>query len=285
MSVEADPGVNAVETGATIGGLLRESGLPRFEAELLLCSVLGCERARLIAHAEEAIDSSRARAAGARFARRRAGEPVSHITGWREFYGLALRVTSDVLIPRPETEHLVELALERLPVGTSARALELGTGCGAIAIALASGRPGLGIVATDVSEAALALARRNACDHGAEIDFMLSDWFGALGPEQFDLIVSNPPYVAAGDAHLERGDLRFEPRLALVGGEDGLACIREIAARAQNRLRPGGSLLLEHGYDQGDRCVELLGALGYTQVADFNDLAGLPRACAGVWRG
>ena len=285
MSAEADPGVNAVETGATIGGLLRESGLPRFEAELLLCSVLGCERARLIAHAEEAIDSSRARAAGARFARRRAGEPVSHITGWREFYGLALRVTSEVLIPRPETEHLVELALERLPVGTSARALELGTGCGAIAIALASGRPGLGIVATDVSEAALALARRNACDHGAEIDFMLSDWFGALGPEQFDLIVSNPPYVAAGDAHLERGDLRFEPRLALVGGEDGLACIREIAARAKNRLRPGGSLLLEHGYDQGDRCVELLGALGYTQVADFNDLAGLPRACAGVWRG
>jgi len=285
MSVEADPGVNAVETGATIGGLLRESGLPRFEAELLLCSVLGCERARLIAHAEEAIDSSRARAAGARFARRRAGEPVSHITGWREFYGLALRVTSDVLIPRPETEHLVELAFERLPVGTSARSLELGTGCGAIAIALASGRPGLGIVATDVSEAALALARRNACDHGAEIDFMLSDWFGALGPEQFDLIVSNPPYVAAGDAHLERGDLRFEPRLALVGGEDGLACIREIAARAKNRLRPGGSLLLEHGYDQRDRCVELLGALGYTQVADFNDLAGLPRACAGVWRG
>jgi release factor glutamine methyltransferase len=194
-------------------------------------------------------------------------------------------VTSDVLIPRPETEHLVELALERLPVGTSARVLELGTGCGAIAIALACGRPGLGIVATDVSETALALARQNACDHGAEIDFMLSDWFGALGPEQFDLIVSNPPYVAAGDAHLERGDLRFEPRLALVGGEDGLACIREIAALAQNRLRPGGSLLMEHGYDQGDRCVELLGALGYTEVADFNDLAGLPRACAGVWRG
>jgi release factor glutamine methyltransferase len=198
---------------------------------------------------------------------------------------VALRVTADVLIPRPETEHLVELALERLHLGAPARVLELGTGCGGIAVALASERPGLGIVATDVSEAALALARRNACDHGAEIDFVLSDWFVALGPQQFDLIVSNPPYVAAGDAHLERGDLRFEPRLALVGGEDGLACIREIAARAQNRLRPGGSLLMEHGYDQGDRCVELLGALGYAEVADFNDLAGLPRACAGVWRG
>jgi release factor glutamine methyltransferase len=180
---------------------------------------------------------------------------------------------------------LVELALERLSPEEPGRVLELGTGSGAIAVALASERPGLAIVATDVSEAALALARRNARDHGAGIDFVLSDWFDALEPEQFDLIVSNPPYVAAGDAHLERGDLRFEPRRALIGGEDGLACIREIAARAQNGLRPGGSLLMEHGYDQGDRCVELLIALGYPEVADFNDLAGLPRACASVWRG
>jgi len=280
-----EPGVNAVETGVTVDGLLRESGLPRLEAELLLRSVLGCERAWLMAHAEEGIDSSRARTAHARFARRRAGEPVSYITGWREFYGLALRVTPKVLIPRPETELLVELALERLPPGAPASVLEIGTGSGAIAIALASERPGLAMVATDVSEAALAIAQRNARDHGVEIDFVLSDWFDALGPEHFDLIVSNPPYVAAGDAHLERGDLRFEPGLALVGGEDGLACIREIAARAQGRLRPGGSLLMEHGYDQGDRCVELLSALGYAEVADFNDLAGLPRACAGVWRG
>ena len=277
--------MNAVETGATVGGLLRECGLPRLEAELLLCSILGCERVWLIAHAEEAIDSSRARSAQAWFARRHAGEPVSYITGWREFYGLALRMTPEVLIPRPETEGLVELALDRLPLGAPARVLELGTGSGAIAIALASERPGLGIVATDVSEAALALARRNARDHGAEIDFILSDWFDALGPEQFDLIVSNPPYVAAGDAHLEQGDVRFEPRLSLVGGGDGLACIRKIAERAQNRLRPGGGLLLEHGYDQGDRCVELLSSLGYAEVADFHDLAGWPRTCAGVWRG
>ena len=274
--------MNAVETGATIGGLLRESGLPRLEAELLLCSLLGCERVRLIARAEEAVDSSRARSAHARFARRRAGEPVSYITGWREFYGLALRVNPEVLIPRPETERLVELALERLPA--PARVLELGTGSGAIAIALATERPGLGIVvATDVSEAALALARRNARDHGVEIAFVLSDWFDALGPEQFDLIVSNPPYVAAGDAHLERGDVRFEPRLALVGGEDGLDCIRKIAADARTRLRVGGWLLLEHGYDQKDRCVELLLELGYADVGDFQDLAGWPRVCAGRW--
>jgi len=277
--------VNAVETGATIGGLLHECGLPRSEAELLLGFILGRERVWLLAHAEESIDSSRARAARALFARRRAGEPVAYITGWREFYGLALRVTPDVLIPRPETELLVELALERLSPEEPGRVLELGTGSGAIAVALACERPGLAIVATDVSEAALALARRSARDHGAEIGFVLSDWFDALGPEPFDLIVSNPPYVAEGDLHLERGDLRFEPRLALVGGDDGLDSIREIAARARIRLRPGGSLLMEHGYNQGERCVELLRALGYAGVADSHDLAGWPRVCAGVWRG
>ena len=275
--------MNTVETGETIGGLLRESGLPRPEAELLLRSALGCERAYLIAHPEEVVDSSRARSAQDGFARRRNGEPVSYVTGLREFYGVALRVTPDVLIPRPETERVVELALERLPRGSPARALELGTGSGAVAVALANERPGLGIVATDVSEAALAVARQNAQRHGLEIEFVLSDWFEALGPGWFDLIVANPPYVAAGDAHLERGDVRFEPRLALVGGEDGLDCIRKIAADARTRLRSGGWLLLEHGYDQKDRCVELLLELGYADVGDFRDLAGWPRVCAGRW--
>ena len=272
--------MNAVETGVTIGSLLRESGLPRSEAELLLRSLLRRERVHLIAHAEEAIDSSSARSARDWFAQRRAGAPVSYITGWREFYGVALRVTPDVLIPRPETELLVELVLERIPQG-SARVLELGTGSGAIAVALAKERPGLKIIATDISEAALAVARRNAREHGAAIDFVHSDWFEALGPGQFDLIVSNPPYVAAGDAHLEQGDLRFEPPLALVAGEDGLACIRKIAERARTCLRPGGWLLLEHGYDQKDRCAELFGEFGYADVEDFDDLARVPRVCAG----
>jgi len=272
--------VNAVETGVTIGSLLRESGLPRSEAELLLRTLLGRERAHLIAHAEEAIDSSKARSARDWFARRRTGVPVPYITGRREFYGVTLRVTPDVLIPRPETELLVELALERIP-RASARVLELGTGSGAVALALAKERPGLKIIATDISEAALAVARRNAREHGAAIDFVHSDWFEALGPGQFDLIVSNPPYVAAGDAHLEQGDLRFEPPLALVAGEDGLACIRKIAERARTCLRPGGWLLLEHGYDQKDRCAELFGEFGYADVEDFDDLARVPRACAG----
>ena len=271
----------AVDTGLTIGGLVRGSGLPRPEAELLLRVVLGCERSHVISRAEEAVDSARAIAARSWFARRRAGEPVAYITGRREFYGLSLRITPEVLIPRPETERLVELALERIPRDSPMSVLELGTGCGAIALALARERPGLSIVATDISEAALEVARGNARSCAAEVRFARSDWFKELAPEPFDLIVSNPPYVATGDAHLDRGDLRFEPRLALVGGADGLVCIRAIAARARTRLRMGGWLLLEHGYDQGDRCLALLGELGYAEVEDFEDLAGIPRVCAG----
>lgn len=275
----------AIETGWTIEGLLRESGLPRHEAEFLLRGALGCERIYLIAHAEDTVVSSSACKAQAWFARRRSGEPVSYITGWREFYGLALRVTPDVLIPRPETEQLVDLALERVPMGLPARVLELGTGSGAIAVALASLKPEWRITATDVSEKALDVARRNSQEHAVEIDFLRSDWFESIGPEQFDLVVSNSPYVSAGDPHLERGDLRFEPRVALVGGGDGLACIRRIAAGARQHLRPGGSLLLEHGCDQAESCVALLHELGYTEVDDFRDLAGLPRVSAAVWCG
>jgi len=277
--------MNVLEAGLTVEGLLRESGLPRPEAEILLRAVLGCERVYLIAHAEDAVDPPKARMAQAWFARRRSGEPVSYITGWREFYGLKLRVTPAVLIPRSETEQLVDLALQRIPSGSSALVLELGTGSGAIAVAFASLRPEWRITATDVSEKALDVARRNSQEHAVEIDFARSDWFESIGPEPFDLIVSNPPYVAAGDPHLERGDVRFEPRLALVGGDDGLACIRRIAAGARQYLRPGGSLLLEHGYDQASSCIALLSELGYDGVADFRDLSGLPRVSAAVWRG
>lgn len=277
--------LSVVEAVWTIDRLLRESGLPRHEAEILLRTVLACERVHLIAHPEETIAARGASSAQTWFARRRSGEPISYITGWREFYGLELRVTSDVLIPRSETEQLVELAIGRLPLGESRRVLELGTGSGAVSVALASLKPELKITATDISEAALEVARRNARERAVEIDFVRSDWFESIGSGPFDLIVTNPPYVAAGDPHLKRGDVRFEPNLALIGGADGLDCIREIAAGARHHLRPGGSLLMEHGYDQGEGCTALLRELGYTAVVDFSDLAGLPRACAAAWRG
>ena len=275
--------MSAVEADSTIESLLREARLPRREAEILLQGVLRCDRARLIAHAEQSVDSAKALAARVWFSRRLAGEPIAHILGVREFYGLALQVTADVLIPRPETELLVELALGR--AGPGARVLELGTGSGAVAVALWSKRPDLKITASDISEEALEIARRNADAHGADIDFVRSNWFEAIGPEPFDLIASNPPYVAEGDPHLKQGDLRFEPRLALLGGGDGLACLRAIAAQARYHLRTGGRLLLEHGCDQGERCVALVREIGYAEVADSRDLAGLPRVCAGVWRG
>jgi len=273
------------EAGAVIGELVRDSGLPRPEAELLLCAFMGCERAYLIAHREDAIDPFDADRARDWFARRRFGEPIAYITARREFYGIALRVTPDVLIPRPETERLVDLALERVAANASARGLDLGTGSGAIAVALARERTGLRITATDVSAAALAVARENARCQGVKIEFVRSDWFANLELELFDLIVSNPPYVRAGDEHLELGDVRFEPRIALVGGDSGLDCIERIAGQARARLRPGGWLILEHGYDQRNSCLELFRKLGYLETEDFDDLAGIPRVCAGRWDG
>jgi release factor glutamine methyltransferase len=259
--------------------VLRESGLPRREAGLLLCSVLGCELQHLIVHGDKALDSAKLCRARDVFARRRAGEPIAYITGQREFYGIVLKITPEVLIPRPETELLVELTLERAAPG--ARVLDLGTGSGAIAVALACERPDLAIVAADVSEAALAVARRNVSEQGAAVEVVRSDWFETLAPRRFDLIVSNPPYVAEKDAHLDQGDVRFEPRLALLGGKVGLDCIRKITAHARDCLRPGGWLLVEHGYDQGDRCAELFRGSGYGDVKTVKDLAGLPRVCVG----
>lgn len=278
-------GPGAIPEVVSVESLLRGSGLPRTEGLLLLSRLLGVERSKLMAHPESEVPAEHCAAARELFDRRRAGEPIAYLLGEREFFGLRLRVTRDVLIPRPETERLVELALEALASDAGSRVLELGTGSGAVAIALASGRPGLEIVATDISDAALAVARDNARRHRAAIRFLQGDWFDAVGARQFDLIVSNPPYVPAGDPHLARGDVRFEPRLALVGGEDGMNCIAHIADRGRDHLLPGGRILLEHGYDQGDRCLELLRGLGYGEVADFADLAGLPRVCMARWRG
>jgi release factor glutamine methyltransferase len=283
--VRPDSGPSSTRQFMSAESVLRESGLPRSEGLLLLARMLGIERSRLMAHPETEISPQQCAAARGWFERRRAGEPVAYLIEEREFYGLSLRVTPDVLIPRPETERLVELALDRISPGAPARLLELGTGSGAVAIALASARPALEVTATDVSQAALAVAQHNALRHGAAIEFALGSWFQAVGGRRFDLIVSNPPYVAAHDPHLERGDLRFEPRLALLGGEDGMDSIGCIADRGRNHLVSGGWILFEHGYDQRDRCMESLHALGYCDVADFSDLAGLSRVCVARWRG
>jgi release factor glutamine methyltransferase len=272
---------------ATVASLVTLSGLPRLEAEALLAHVLGKSRAQLLAHPNHAVNDAHAEAAAALFARRRAGEPVAYLVGHREFYSLELEVTPDVLIPRPESEQLVDLALERLAacgvagVAGKPKVLDLATGSGAVAIALAKHAPHATVWASDVSPAALAVAARNAARHGAAVRFVQSDWFEALAGERFDAIVSNPPYVAADDPHLAQGDLRFEPRTALVAGADGLDAIRLIVAGARAHLAAGGWLLFEHGHDQAARCRTLLDAAGYAAVASHRDLAGIERVTAG----
>jgi release factor glutamine methyltransferase len=261
---------------ASIATVLAASGLPPLEAQVLAAHALGVPRARVLADAQRTLDAETVRGIERLFLLRRAGEPVPYLTGEREFHGLSLRVTHDVLIPRPETELLVDLALERLP-NRAGRLLDLGTGSGAIAVAVAHAAPDAEVVAVDSSRAALAVARENARRHGTVIRFVEADWFVGLAGERFDVVVSNPPYVAAGDAHLGEGDLRFEPRTALVGGPDGLDAIRTIVAGAKRHLVPGGWLLFEHGFDQAERCRSLLAMYGYAGIASWPDLAGIAR--------
>ncbi len=264
----------------TVRTLIETSGLPPGEARLLVAHALAVDRAWLIAHPHDSIDEARQQVARGFLARRRAGEPIAYIVGRQEFYGLDLAVTPDVLIPRPETERLVELSLERLG-RESRRVLDLGTGSGAIAIAIAYSAPDAQVWATDVSPAALAIARANAARHAPGVRFVASDWFAALSGERFDLVVTNPPYVAAQDRHLAQGDLRFEPRAALVGGADGLDCIRRIVRTARAHLAPSGWLLFEHGYDQAQASRALLEEAGYADAASWPDLAGIPRVSGG----
>jgi len=265
---------------ATIAALIASSGLPPLEAQVLAAHALGMSRARLLAASQRTLDAESVRGVERLFLLRRAGEPVAYLTGEREFHGLSLKVNSDVLIPRPETELLVDLALERLP-NRAGRVLDLGTGSGAIAVAIAHAAPDAEVVAVDAARAALAVARENARRHAAAIRFMEGDWFAGLAGERFDVVVSNPPYVAAGDAHLGEGDLRFEPRTALVAGPDGLDAIRAIVAGAKAHLVAGGWLLFEHGFDQAERCRSLLNIYGYAGIASWPDLAGIARVAGG----
>ncbi|MDQ1063774.1 MULTISPECIES: peptide chain release factor N(5)-glutamine methyltransferase [Stenotrophomonas] len=256
----------------------------RHEAELLLLHVLGRERGWLFAHATDLLDPATAEAFAALLQRRIAGEPVAYLLGRRGFWTLDLAVSPATLIPRPETERLVELALERLPEGMPLRIADLGTGSGAIALALASERPLAQIVATDMSGDAIAVAAGNARQHGlANVAFRQGSWHAPLAGERFDLIASNPPYIASDDPHLAQGDLRFEPATALASGHDGLDDIRLIIAGAPAHLQPGGWLLVEHGWDQGEAIRALLEGAGFVEVETALDLEQRDRVSLGRW--
>jgi len=255
---------------------------PAREAEVLLGCALGKDRAWLYAHADDALDADSALRFHALLMRRAAGEPIAYIVGRREFWSLDLSVNPDVLIPRPETELLVELALQRIPQNTQVNIADLGTGSGAIALAIARERPQARVLATDTSVAALAVARENAGRVGlGNVEFGQGDWCGALGGRRFDLLVSNPPYIAQADTHLQRGDLRFEPLAALASGADGLDAIRSIVAAAPAHLRPRGWLLFEHGHDQGRAARGLLAQSRFVEIFTALDLEQRERVSGG----
>jgi release factor glutamine methyltransferase len=266
----------------TISGALRASQLEAVDARALLRHMLGVGDAHLIAHSGQMLTDDQSRSFSALAARRRAGEPVAYITGLREFFSLEFKVTPAVLIPRTETELLVEFALEHIAPDAACRLLDLGTGSGCIAISIAKHRPRAEVLAVDASATALEVARRNAQRHAvANLELMHGNWFGTLAGQRFDLIVTNPPYVAAGDPHLTQGDLRFEPETALAAGADGLECLRRIVTHAPRYLKPGGWLACEHGYDQSSRCRDLLAGAGFTRIFSRADVTGIERISGG----
>lgn len=258
------------------------SDTPRLDAELLLCHILSVTRTYLFTWPERELVPEQVSRFAVLLARREAGEPVAHILGEREFWSLSLKVNASTLIPRPETELLVEAALARVPADATWEIADLGTGSGAIALAVASERPGCRITAVERSEAALVVARENAARHGlSNVEFLQGSWYEPLHGRRFHLILSNPPYIRADDPHLGQGDVRFEPVTALASGANGLDDIRHLIAGAADHLEPGGWLLLEHGYDQGEAVCGLLCAAGFSAVMDLADLQGHGRVALG----
>jgi release factor glutamine methyltransferase len=261
---------------------LAEAAIARVDARVLLCHVLACESAYLAAHPEALLTPEQEADFRALVARRVAGEPVAYLTGEREFFGHRFGVSPAVLIPRPETEGVVERALEHIPTDRPVTVLDLGTGSGCIAISIALARPQARVHGVDRSPEALAMAQENAVTLGASnARFSVSDWFSVVSAETFNAIVANPPYVAAGDPHLAEGDLRFEPPSALVAGADGLDAIRRIVAQAPSHLARGGWLFLEHGFDQARSVRAIMRAAGFPAVSSTTDLAGIERVTGG----
>jgi release factor glutamine methyltransferase len=319
--------LHSAQTSSSIHDILRndskqlqaklnlDPGSARIEVQCLLQAVLQVNRAWLLSHPEQPLADAQHEHYLALFERRLSGEPIAYLLGKREFYGLTFKVSPATLIPRPETELLVELALQRIPPpppqpsdatpshstrspkngnqvagypaggrGSKFRVLDLGTGSGAIALSVAHARPDAEVVAVDASVAALEVAQFNMQRFGlGNVHFLHSDWFSALQRERFDMIVANPPYIAADDAHLAQGDVRFEPRTALVSGTDGLDDIRRITAQAKVHLNNDGWLLFEHGYGQAAQVRTLLQQAGLTGVFSECDLAGIERVSGGSW--
>ena len=280
-----------IQTVLTSAASLLNTEEAALEAQLLLQHALNVNRAWLISHQNDALDVKYGEpnihaAYRALINRRVKGEPIAYILGVREFYGLKLKVTPDTLIPRPDTETLVDAALAKIPLQKNLNVCDLGTGSGAIALAIAKHRPQAFVLALDASQAALDVAIANAgILKIPNVDFVLSDWFSALcqknSPQTFDVIVSNPPYIEANDAHLSQGDLRFEPLSALASGQDGLDDIRNIITNAPQHLNPDGLLLLEHGYNQAEQVAALLKQAGFSEIETVKDLSGNERVTLG----
>lgn len=266
----------------TIGQLLANSPLPRLESRLLLMFASGLPKTKVMAFPEVEVSADQAALFRQLVARRVAGEPIAYLLGEREFYGRMFAVSPAVLIPRPETELLVELAMERLRGVDRPRILDMGTGSGIVAITLALELPAAEVWALDVSEAALAVAQTNAQALGARVQFVRSDWYSQLPADlRFDLIASNPPYIETNDHHLSEGDLRFEPQNALTDFGDGLSCLRQIYGQAKHWLKPQSWVLAEHGYQQGQASRDLCVDAGLVDVGTEQDLAGLDRVTGG----
>lgn len=263
-------GIRSLEGTSSSAGL---------DARVLLQHTLSCDHAWLLVHGDETIESDALERFRTLIEHRRLGEPVAYIVGWKEFWSLRLEINNSVLVPRPETEHLVEHALALIPRTAHFRILDLGTGSGAVALAVASERPDCEVIATDLAARALEVARRNALRLGIEnVDFVCGDWYAPLaGQPPFDMIVSNPPYITDGDACLESEDIKREPDAALRSGPSGLDALRAIGARATRYLAAGGWILLEHGYDQQHDVAHILRRGGLGDIACHRDFAGHSR--------